>query len=91
MSKINFLKPDKSNLNTFLYLGSFLFFVSVLDVLLNSFFSFNLTGFLPGFLSYFLPLILVPGKTSSFMNFTRFSSTLRLLILIFSILNSTTN
>ena len=30
MSKINFLKPDKSNLNTFLYLGSFLFFISVL-------------------------------------------------------------
>ena len=49
MSKINFLKPDKSNLYTFLYLGSFLFFVSVLDVLLNSFFSLNLTGFLHGF------------------------------------------
>ena len=39
MSKINFLKPDKSNLYTFLYLGSFLFFISVLDVFLNSFFS----------------------------------------------------
>ena len=39
MSKINFLKPDKSNLNTFLYLGAFLFFISALDVLLNSFFS----------------------------------------------------
>ena len=43
MSKINFLKPDKSNLYTFLYLGSFLFFISVLDVLLNSVFSLNLT------------------------------------------------
>ena len=58
MSKINFLKPDKSNLYTFLYLGSFLFFISVLDVLLNSFFSLNITGFLPGFLSFLLPLIL---------------------------------
>ena len=58
MSKINFLKPDKSNLYTFLYLGLFLFFISVLDVLLNSFFSLNITGFLPGFLSFFLPLIL---------------------------------
>ena len=58
MSKINFLKPDKSNLYTFLYLGSFLFFVSILDVLLNSFFSLNLTGFLPGFLSFLLPLII---------------------------------
>ena len=58
MSKINFLKPDKSNLNTFLYLGSFLFFISVLDVFFNSFFSLNLTGFLPGFLSFLFPLIL---------------------------------
>ena len=58
MSKINFLKPDKNNLNTFLYLGSFLFFISVLDVFINSFFSLNLTGFLPGFLSFLLPLIL---------------------------------
>ena len=57
MSKINFLKPDKSNLYTFLYLGSFLFFISVIDVLLNSFFSLNITGFLPGFLSFFTPLI----------------------------------
>ena len=58
MSKINFLKPDKTNLNTFLYLGSSLFFISLLDVSLNSFFSFNLTGFLPNFLSFLLPLIL---------------------------------
>jgi len=58
MSKINFLKPDKSNLNVFLYLGSFLFFVSILDVLLNSFFSLNITGFLPNFLGFFLPLVL---------------------------------
>ena len=58
MSNINFLKPDKSNLNTFLYLGSFLFFISVLDVFLNSFFKVNLTGFLPNLLSFLLPLIL---------------------------------
>jgi len=58
MSKINFLKPDKSNLNTFLYLGLFLFFFSILDVFLNSFFSLNLTSFLPGFLSFVFPLLL---------------------------------
>ena len=58
MNNINFLKPDKSNLNTYLYLGSFLFFISVLDVSLNSFFSLNLTDFLPGFLSFLLPLII---------------------------------
>ena len=58
MSKINFLKPDKSNLYTYLYLGSFLFFISILDVFLNSFFDVNLTGFLPNLLSFLLPLIL---------------------------------
>ena len=58
MSKISFLRPDKNNLNTFLYLGSFLFLISVLDVFLNSFFSLNITGFLPGFLSFLFPLIL---------------------------------
>ena len=58
MNKINFLKPDKSNLNTFLYLGSFLFFISVLDVFLNSFFKVNFIGFLPNFLSFIMPLIL---------------------------------
>jgi len=57
MSRINFLKPDKSNLNTFLFLGSFLFFISIFDVVLNSFFNINLTVFLPGFLSFLLPLI----------------------------------
>ena len=58
MNKINFLKPDKSNLYTFLYVGSFLFLISVLDVFLNSFFKVNLIGFLPNFLSFFMPLIL---------------------------------
>ena len=58
MSKVNFLKPDKANLNTFLYLGTFLFFISIFDVFLNSFFNVNLTGFLPNFLSFLLPLIL---------------------------------
>ena len=58
MSKINFLKPDQSNLNTFLYLGTFLFFISILDVFLNSFFKVNITGFLPGFLSFIIPLLL---------------------------------
>ncbi|MDC0150793.1 amino acid ABC transporter permease [Candidatus Pelagibacter sp.] len=58
MPSINFLKPDKLNLNTFLYLGFFLFFFSILDVFLNSFFRLNLTSFLPSFLSFTLPLLL---------------------------------
>ena len=64
MSKINFLKPDKSNLNTFLYLGSFLFFVSVLDVLLNSFFSLNITGFLPSILSFLFPTLAAHARNA---------------------------
>ena len=58
MSKINFLRPDKENLNTFLYLGSLLFFISVLDVFLNSFFNVNITGFLPTLLSFVIPLVI---------------------------------
>ncbi len=58
MSKINFLKPDKDNLTTFLYMGSFLFVISVIDVFLNSFFNLNITGFLPSSLSFIIPIIL---------------------------------
>ena len=56
MSKLNFLSPDKNNLNTYLYSGISLFFLSILIVFLNSFFSLDLTSFLPGTISYFLPL-----------------------------------
>ena len=58
MAKINFLKPDISNLNTFLYIGTFLFFISIFDVFLNSFFQINITGFLPSKISFILPIII---------------------------------
>ena len=58
MSKINFLKPDKQNLNTYLYSGLFLLSISILDVFINSFFKINITSFLPNGASFFLPLIL---------------------------------
>ena len=48
----------KDNFNNFLYSGVFLIFISILDVFLNSFFSINLTSFLPGFLSFLLPVII---------------------------------
>ena len=51
MSKINFLKPDKQNLSTYLYSGSFLFFIAVFDVFLSSFFGINVTSFLPNSIS----------------------------------------
>jgi general L-amino acid transport system permease protein len=57
MSKINLFKPDKENLKTYLYVGSFLFLISILDVFLNSFFEINITSSLPNFISLFLPLI----------------------------------
>ena len=58
MNKLNFLKPDRQNLSTFLYIGSFLFFIAVFDVFLTSFFKMNITSFLPNILSFLLPLIL---------------------------------
>ena len=58
MSKINFLKPDKQNLNTYLYSGLFLLSISILDVFINSFFKINITSFLPNGASFLLPLIL---------------------------------
>ena len=57
MKKLNFLKPDRENLNTYLYIGSFLFFVSIFDVFLGSFFKINITSFLPNFISFLAPLI----------------------------------
>ena len=57
MNKLNLLKPDLDNLNTYLYIGSFLIFLSILDVFLNSFFSTNITFFLPDFISFVIPLI----------------------------------
>jgi len=57
MKKLNFLKPDKENLNTYLYSGSFLFLVSILDVSLSSFFGINIVSFLPAPVSFFLPLV----------------------------------
>ena len=58
MSKINFLKPDKQNLSTYLYSGSFLLFIAIFDVFLSSFFGINITSFLPNSISFLLPLIL---------------------------------
>ena len=58
MKKSTLLTPDKNNLLTYLSVGLTLFFFSVLDVVLGSFYNINLTSFLPGFLSFLLPLFL---------------------------------
>ena len=58
MNKLNFLQPDKNNLNTYLYTGVTLVSLSIFIVFLNSFFNKDLISFLPGTISFFLPLIL---------------------------------
>ena len=58
MNKTNFLSINKNNLYRYLYLGVFLFFISVFDIFLNSFFNINLTSFLPRSISFILPLVL---------------------------------
>jgi len=57
MSKINILKPNKNNLNLFLVLGGLFFTLGILDFCLNNFLEKNITSFLPGFISFFTPLI----------------------------------
>ena len=58
MNKLNFLQPDKNNLNTYLYTGVILVALSIFIVFLNSFFNKDIISFLPGSISFFLPLIL---------------------------------
>ena len=54
---LSILKLDKKNLNTFIAAGSALIFIGFIDILLNSFFSTNITSFLPDKLSYLTPLL----------------------------------
>ena len=55
--KLNLVKPNKENLNTFVTLGSILILVGFFDFLANTFLDLNFTGFLPSGLSYFMPII----------------------------------
>ena len=57
MTSINFLKPNKDNLNLFLVAGALFFTLGLVDFCLNNFYDKNITGFLPGFISFFTPLI----------------------------------
>ena len=51
-------KPSKENIKTYLPIGIGLVLLSFLDVFINAFFSYNLLGFFPNQISYFLPLII---------------------------------
>ena len=52
------LKPTKDKINTFLPIGSIFVIFAFLDVLTNTFLNYNITGFLPQTISYFIPLLL---------------------------------
>ena len=58
MNKFTFLKSDRSNIQTVVASGLLLVTISILDVLLNSFFKINLLSFLPSKISFFSPLII---------------------------------
>jgi len=57
MIKVNILKPNKNNLSLFLVLGGLFFTLGIIDFYLNNFLEKNITSFLPGFISFFTPLI----------------------------------
>ena len=58
IKNLDFLgKPSIEKISLFVGLGVSLFVLGVLDLLLNSFFGFNLTSFLPRWLNYLTPLI----------------------------------
>ncbi len=58
MKQVNFLQPNNNNLNTYLFSGTILVALSIFIVFLNSFFKKDLISFLPGTISFFIPLIL---------------------------------
>ena len=57
MNKMNFLKPNKENLNLNLFLGALFFALGIFDFCANNFYETNITEFLPSFISFFTPLI----------------------------------
>ena len=58
IKNLDFLgKPSIEKISLFVGLGTSLFVLGVVDLLLNSFFGFNLTSFLPRWLNYLTPLI----------------------------------
>ena len=57
MSSLKLLKPNKDNLNLFIVLGALFFALGIFDFCLNNFYETNITNFLPGFISFFTPLI----------------------------------
>ena len=58
MSDFILLKSKfQKNRNTSLIIGAIFFFLGIFDFCLNNFYEKNITSFLPGFISFFTPLI----------------------------------
>ncbi len=58
IKKLNFLgMPTRDKLNLFVSVGTLLFVLGIIDVILNSFFETNITSFLPRWINYFTPLV----------------------------------
>jgi len=55
---LNLLKPNKKNLSAYLVLGISLLSFGFIDIFSNTFLKFNITGFFPGIVSYFSPMLL---------------------------------
>ena len=55
---ISFIKPNKEKLTSFVTLGTSLILISLIDIISNTFFELNITGFLPDKASYLAPLII---------------------------------
>lgn len=58
IKSLNFLgRPSRDKLNLFISIGTLFFVLGIIDVIFNSFFEINITSVLPGWLSFFTPLI----------------------------------
>jgi len=57
MVNVDILKPNKQKINLFLLIGLIFFSLGIVDFCLSNFYEKNITGFLPGFISFFTPLI----------------------------------
>ncbi len=54
---LSILKSDKKNLNSFIAIGGTLILIGFIDIIFSSFFSTNITAFLPDKISYLTPLL----------------------------------
>ena len=57
MESLTFIKPNREKLKLYVIPGVLFFTLGIYDLISNSFFGKNITSFLPGFLSFFTPLL----------------------------------